>query len=154
HDVDLSPADLDELIATYRGIYEDETGRSFPQAAREQLTRAVGAVFDSWDSPRAQVYRRTYDIPDELGTAVNVVQMVFGNKGEESGTGVAFTRDPSTGEQGLYGEFLANAQGEDVVAGIRTPRPLAEMQQQLPQAFEQLLETMRRLEEHYRDIQD
>jgi pyruvate,orthophosphate dikinase len=100
------------------------------------------------------VYRRTYDIADDLGTAVNVVQMVFGNKGEESGTGVAFTRDPSTGEQGLYGEFLANAQGEDVVAGIRTPRPLGEMQGELPRAFTQLLETMRRLEHHYRDVQD
>ncbi len=154
HDVDLSAVDLTELIRTYKQIYENETGRSFPQDAREQLTRAVRAVFDSWDAPRAQVYRRTYAIPDDLGTAVNVVQMVFGNKGDESGTGVAFTRDPSTGVQGLYGEFLANAQGEDVVAGIRTPQPLAQMQQRLPQAFEQLLETMRRLEEHYRDMQD
>jgi pyruvate,orthophosphate dikinase len=154
HDVDLSAPDLAELIETYKQIYELETGRGFAQDAREQLTRAVRAVFDSWDAPRAQVYRRTYDIPDDLGTAVNVVQMVFGNKGDESGTGVAFTRDPSTGEQGLYGEFLANAQGEDVVAGIRTPQPLAKMQEQLPQAFEQLLEMMRRLEEHYRDMQD
>ena len=154
HDVDLTADDLTELIETYKAIYKDETGRDFPQEAREQLTRAVGAVFDSWDSPRAQVYRRTYGIPDDLGTAVNVVQMVFGNKGDESGTGVAFTRDPSTGEQGLYGEFLANAQGEDVVAGIRTPAPLAEMQGKLPRAFERLLETMRRLEEHYRDMQD
>ena len=154
HDVDLSAEDLAELIQTYKQIYRAETGRDFPQDPREQLTRAVRAVFDSWDAPRAQVYRRTYDIPDDLGTAVNVVQMVFGNKGNESGTGVAFTRDPSTGEQGLYGEFLANAQGEDVVAGIRTPEPLAAMEKKLPQAFEQLLETMRRLEEHYRDVQD
>src|SRR5437016_8343052 len=153
-DVDLSARDLAGLIDTYHAVYLEETGRDFPQDPREQLARAVGAVFDSWDSPRAQVYRRTYDIPDELGTAVNVVQMVFGNKGDESGTGVAFTRDPSTGEPGLYGEFLANAQGEDVVAGIRTPQPLAEMQHKLPVAFEQLLETMRRLEEHYRDMQD
>jgi pyruvate, orthophosphate dikinase len=153
-DVDLAAEDLAELIETYKRIYRDETGRDFPQDAREQLTRAVRAVFDSWDAPRAQVYRRNYDIADDLGTAVNVVQMVFGNKGDESGTGVAFTRDPSTGEQGLYGEFLPNAQGEDVVAGIRTPRPLAEMEQQLPRAFEQLLETMRRLEQHYRDVQD
>jgi pyruvate,orthophosphate dikinase len=153
-DVDLSAEDLAELIETYKRIYREETGREFPQDAREQLTRAVRAVFDSWDSPRAQVYRRTYDIPDDLGTAVNVVQMVFGNKGDESGTGVAFTRDPSTGEQGLYGEFLPNAQGEDVVAGTRTPQPLAEMEGQLPRAFEQLLETMRRLEQHYRDVQD
>jgi pyruvate,orthophosphate dikinase len=153
-DVDLSADDLSELIETFKRIYRDETGREFPQDAREQLRRAVHAVFDSWDSPRAQVYRRAYGIPDDLGTAVNVVQMVFGNKGGESGTGVAFTRDPSTGGQGLYGEFLANAQGEDVVAGIRTPRPLAEMQRQLPRAFDQLLETMRRLEQHYRDVQD
>jgi pyruvate,orthophosphate dikinase len=153
-DVDLSAEDLAALIETYKGIYNEETGRDFPQDPRDQLTRAVRAVFDSWDSPRAQVYRRRYDISDDLGTAVNVVQMVFGNKGEESGTGVAFTRDPSTGEQGLYGEFLANAQGEDVVAGIRTPQPLREMEKQLPRAFEQLLETMRRLEEHYRDMQD
>jgi pyruvate,orthophosphate dikinase len=153
-DVDLSAEDLATLIDTYKGIYNEETGSDFPQDPRDQLTRAVRAVFDSWDSPRAQVYRRTYDIPDELGTAVNVVQMVFGNKGEESGTGVAFTRDPSTGEQGLYGEFLSNAQGEDVVAGIRTPQPLREMEKRLPRAFEQLLETMRRLEEHYRDMQD
>src|SRR5205085_5578928 len=134
--------------------YEDETGSPFPQDARDQLTRAVRAVFESWDTPRAQVYRRAHHIPDDLGTAVNVVQMVFGNKGDESGTGVCFTRDPSTGEQGLYGEFLANAQGEDVVAGIRTPQPLEEMRARLPDAFAQLLETMRRLEEHYRDMQD
>jgi pyruvate, orthophosphate dikinase len=153
-DVDLSAHDLAGLIDTYRAIYLEETGREFPQDPREQLTRAVRAVFDSWDSPRAQVYRRTYEIADELGTAVNVVQMVFGNKGNECGTGVAFTRNPSTGEQGLYGEFLANAQGEDVVAGIRTPEPLAHMEQKLPAAFAQLLETMRRLEEHYRDMQD
>jgi len=153
-DVDLSAHDLAGLIDTYRVIYREETGRDFPQDSREQLGRAVRAVFDSWDSPRAKVYRRTYDIPDDLGTAVNVVQMVFGNKGEQSGTGVAFTRDPSTGEPGLYGEFLANAQGEDVVAGIRTPEPLAHMEQKLPAAFAQLLDTMRRLEEHYRDMQD
>jgi pyruvate,orthophosphate dikinase len=153
-DVDLSADDLAELIETYKRIYREETDRDFPQDARAQLTRAVLAVFDSWDAPRAQVYRRTYNIPDDLGTAVNVVQMVFGNKGDESGTGVAFTRDPSTGEQGLYGEFLANAQGEDVVAGIRTPAPLAEMEKKLPRAFEQLLRTMQQLEEHYRDVQD
>jgi pyruvate,orthophosphate dikinase len=153
-DVDLAAEDLGELIATYKQTYEEETGEGFPQDPRDQLTRAVEAVFDSWDAPRAIVYRRQYDISDELGTAVNVVQMVFGNKGEESGTGVAFTRDPSTGEPGLYGEFLANAQGEDVVAGIRTPEPLARMEQKLPAAFEQLLETMRRLEEHYQDVQD
>jgi pyruvate, orthophosphate dikinase len=153
-DVELSAEDLATLISTYKRIYSEETGQAFPQDAREQLTRAVRAVFESWDAPRAQVYRRTYDISDDLGTAVNVVQMVFGNKGDESGTGVAFTRDPSTGEPGLYGEFLANAQGEDVVAGTRTPEPLARMEDKLPAAFDQLLETMRRLEEHYRDMQD
>jgi pyruvate,orthophosphate dikinase len=153
-DVDLSAEDLRELVERFKSIYRDEAGSDFPQDAREQLRRAVRAVFDSWDNPRAQVYRRAHHIPDDLGTAVNVVQMVFGNKGDESGTGVAFTRDPSTGEQGLYGEFLANAQGEDVVAGIRTPQPLEEMKPRLPDAFEQLLETMRRLEEHYRDMQD
>ena len=153
-DIDLSADDLSQLIETYKRVYRDETGRDFPQDAREQLRHAVRAVFDSWDSPRARFYRRTYDIPDDLGTAVNVVQMVFGNKGGESGTGVAFTRDPSTGEQGPYGEFLANAQGEDVVAGIRTPRPLSEMRRELPRPFEQLLETMQRLEQHYRDMQD
>jgi pyruvate,orthophosphate dikinase len=154
HDSDLGAEDLAALIDRFKEVYRGETGADFPQDAREQLSRAVRAVFESWDAPRAKVYRRTYDIPEDLGTAVNVVQMVFGNKGDESGTGVAFTRDPSTGESGLYGEFLSNAQGEDVVAGIRTPQPLAEMEQKLPNAFTQLLETMRRLEEHYRDVQD
>jgi pyruvate,orthophosphate dikinase len=153
-DTDLSGDDLAELIETFKRIYRDGTGSDFPQEPREQLRRAVRAVFDSWDNPRAQVYRRAQGIADDLGTAVNVVQMVFGNKGDTSGTGVCFTRDPSTGEQGLYGEFLVNAQGEDVVAGIRTPEPLQAMQQRLPDAFQQLLETMRRLEEHYRDVQD
>src|SRR5207237_5810834 len=137
---------------TCKRVYEEETGRPFAQDAREQLARAVRAVFDSWDNPRAQVYRRAHGIPDDLGTAVNVVQMVFGNKGERSGTGVAFTRDPSTGESGLYGEFLANAQGEDVVAGLRTPQPLETMRESLPRAFEQLVERMGRLGEHYRDL--
>ena len=153
-DVDLSAEDMAGLVETFKGIYESETASGFPQDAREQLSRAVRAVFESWDNPRAQVYRRAHHIPDDLGTAVNVVQMVFGNKGEHSGTGVAFTRDPSTGESGLYGEFLADAQGEDVVAGIRTPEPLKRMQAGLPDAFEQLTATMRRLEEHYRDVQD
>jgi pyruvate,orthophosphate dikinase len=153
-DVELSAHDLQDLVGTFKGLYEEETGSSFPQDVRAQLHRAVRSVFDSWDNPRAQVYRRAHRIPDDLGTAVNVVQMVFGNKGERSGTGVAFTRDPSTGEAGLYGEFLANAQGEDVVAGIRTPQPLEEMKERLPEAFDRLIETMRRLEEHYRDMQD
>ena len=118
-DTDLTAEDLEQLVATYKEIYP-----GFPQEATEQLLRAVRAVFDSWDTPRAQVYRRANDIPDDIGTAVNVVQMVFGNKGERSGTGVAFTRNPSTGASEVYGEFLANAQGEDVVAGIRTPQPV------------------------------
>ena len=153
-DTDLDAEDLRRLVEAFKLIYRDETGRDFPQDAREQLSRAVRAVFESWDNPRARVYRRAHDIPDDLGTAVNVVQMVFGNKGETSATGVCFTRDPSTGEHGLYGEFLVNAQGEDVVAGIRTPEPLERMRDHLPQAYDQLLETMRRLEEHYRDMQD
>jgi pyruvate, orthophosphate dikinase len=153
-DVDLTADDLAQLLETFKGIYADATGSPFPQDARVQLEKAVRAVFESWDSPRAQVYRRTYEIPDDLGTAVNVVQMVFGNKGDGSGTGVCFTRDPSTGESGLYGEFLQNAQGEDVVAGIRTPEPIARMGELLPDAYAQLLDTIRRLEEHYRDMQD
>ena len=153
-DTDLSATDLADLVEAFKGIYREETDSDFPQDARNQLLKAVRAVFDSWETPRAQVYRRAHGIPDDLGTAVNVVQMVFGNKGESSATGVCFTRDPSTGESGLYGEFLVNAQGEDVVAGIRTPEPLERMQDLLPEAFEQLTETMRRLEEHYKDVQD
>jgi pyruvate, orthophosphate dikinase len=154
HDSDLSADDLAELVDTYKGIYREGEGSDFPQDAHEQLSRAVRAVFDSWETPRARVYRTAHRIPDDLGTAVNVVQMVFGNKGDTSGTGVAFTRDPSTGEQGLYGEFLTDAQGEDVVAGIRTPEPLGRMEKRLPEAYAELLDTMRRLEEHYRDMQD
>jgi pyruvate,orthophosphate dikinase len=153
-DVDLSADDLRELVERFKAVYREHAGSDFPQDPRVQLARAVRAVFDSWDTPRAQVYRRANGIPDDLGTAVNVVQMVFGNTGGGSGTGVAFTRDPSTGEQGLWGEFLTNAQGEDVVAGIRTPQPLTEMRERLPDAFEQLVETMRRLEDRYRDMQD
>jgi len=153
-DTDLTADDLAGLVDTYRGIYRDEKGTDFPQTANEQLMRAVGAVFDSWDTPRAKVYRRANEIPDDLGTAVNVVQMVFGNKGEESGTGVVFTRNPSTGEKEVYGEYLANAQGEDVVAGIRTPQPVEVLQREMPDAYRQLLDALRRLEENYRDMQD
>jgi pyruvate, orthophosphate dikinase len=153
-DTDLSAEDLVGLVGTYRAIYRDAMGTDFPQKAAEQLMRAVRAVFDSWDTPRAKVYRHANEIPDDIGTAVNVVQMVFGNKGEGSGTGVVFTRNPSTGEKELYGEFLANAQGEDVVAGIRTPQPVESMAQVVPKAYEQLLTTLGRLEEHYRDMQD
>ena len=153
-DVDLTADHLRELVERFKAIYREGTGEDFPQDARDQLERAVRAVFDSWETPRAQVYRRAHAIPDDLGTAVNVVQMVFGNKGETSGTGVCFTRDPSTGEPGIWGEFLANAQGEDVVAGIRTPEPIAEMESAMPEAFGQLRDTLRRLEEHYREMQD
>jgi pyruvate,orthophosphate dikinase len=153
-DVELTAEDLTDLVARFKQIYEQDVGRPFPQDAREQLLRAVVAVFDSWDTPRAQVYRRAHDIPDDLGTAVNVVQMVFGNRGERSGTGVAFTRNPSTGEPGPFGEFLLNAQGEDVVAGIRTPEPLSAMETRLPDAYAQLVDTMAQLEVHYRDVQD
>jgi pyruvate,orthophosphate dikinase len=153
-DVELTADDLCELVDTFKAIYEEETGSAFPQDAHEQLRRAYRAVFDSWNAPRAKVYRQANDIPDDLGTAVNVVQMVFGNRGESSGTGVCFTRDPATGERRLYGEFLANAQGEDVVAGIRTPEPIERMRDRLPDAFEQLVDTLDRLEAHYRDLQD
>jgi pyruvate, orthophosphate dikinase len=153
-DTDLDADDLQGLIGVFKTIYREATGHDFPQDARDQLRRAVRAVFDSWDNPRAHVYRNAHGIPHDLGTAVNVVQMVFGNKGDESGTGVAFTRDPATGEQGLYGEYLVNAQGEDVVAGIRTPEPIERMRDALPAAFEQLVETMAALERHYRDVQD
>ena len=153
-DVDLTADDLAQLVETFKGIYRQETGDDFPQDAREQLRRAVAAVFQSWQNPRAEVYRRTYGIADDIGTAVNVVQMVFGNKGDRSATGVCFTRDPSTGEQSLYGEYLVNAQGEDVVAGIRTPQPIEEMRERLPDAYDQLMDTMARLEQHYRDMQD
>ncbi len=153
-DVDLDAADLRELTKRFGEIYAESSGEPFPQDAREQLARAVRAVFDSWNTQRAQVYRRANQIPDDLGTAVNVVQMVFGNKGDDSGTGVAFTRDPSTGKQGMWGEFLVNAQGEDVVAGIRTPEPIEGMESRFPEAHRQLADTMARLEEHYREMQD
>jgi pyruvate,orthophosphate dikinase len=145
---------VDDSVERAREVYEGDTGQGFPQDAREQLRRAINAVFDSWNSPRAQVYRRTYEIPNDIGTAVNVVQMVFGNKGEDSATGVAFTRNPRTGEQGVFGEYLVNAQGEDVVAGVRTPQPLEMLHAELPEAFAELLETMGALERHYRDMQD
>jgi len=153
-DTELTSDDLRGLVDTFKELYEQELGRPFPPDAREQLARAVRGVFESWDTPRARVYRRANDISDDLGTAVNVMQMVFGNKGDRSATGVCFTRDPSTGERGVFGEYLENAQGEDVVAGIRTPQPLEAMRELLPDAFEQLVETLGRLEEHYKDVQD
>ena len=153
-DPDLGVGDLDELIDTYKRIVEEEAERPFPEEPGEQLELAILAVFDSWNNDRAVSYRKEFGIPDDLGTAVTVMSMVFGNMGEDSATGVAFTRDPSTGEQGLYGEFLLNAQGEDVVAGIRTPRPLPEMEEAMPHAFQELLETMQKLEQRFRDMQD
>jgi pyruvate,orthophosphate dikinase len=153
-DTDLSADDLRELVETFREIYRTDRGSDFPADAREQLIRAIRAVFESWDTPRAQVYRRAHEIPDSLGTAVNVVQMVFGNKGDRSGTGVAFTRNPSTGENVIYGEYLPNAQGEDVVAGIRTPQPVEALAETMPEVYAELVETMRRIERHYRDLQD
>jgi pyruvate,orthophosphate dikinase len=153
-DPDLGAGDLDGLIDTYKRILEEEAERPFPEKPGEQLELAILAVFDSWNNDRAVSYRAEFGIPDDLGTAVTVMAMVYGNMGENSATGVAFTRDPSTGEQGLYGEFLLNAQGEDVVAGIRTPRPLEEMEEAMPHAFEELLETMQKLEQQYRDMQD
>ncbi|HEX3328919.1 MAG TPA: pyruvate, phosphate dikinase [Gaiellales bacterium] len=153
-DVDLDADALRKLVATFRDIYRSSTGEDFPQEPSEQLDRAVEAVFKSWNTPRAATYRRHEGIADDLGTAVNVVQMVFGNKGPTSATGVAFTRNPSTGERELYGEFLVNAQGEDVVAGIRTPRPLAELQEVIPDAFAGLRDTMQLLEGHYKEMQD
>jgi pyruvate,orthophosphate dikinase len=153
-DVDLSADDLRSLVERFREIYREETGEEFPQDPGEQLSRSIDAVFESWNTNRARTYRREYGIPDELGTAVNVVQMVFGNMGDDCATGVAFTRNPSNGAKELYGEFLRNAQGEDVVAGIRTPEPLAELERDLPEAFAALTGQMDRLEQHYREMQD
>ena len=153
-DPQLEAADLKELVNVYKEIVEAEADRPFPEDPAEQLELAIRAVFDSWNNERAIAYRREFGILDSLGTAVTVQAMVFGNMGEDSATGVAFTRDPSTGEQGIFGEFLLNAQGEDVVAGIRTPRPLEEMMEVMPHAFSELLETMQTLEHEYRDMQD
>ncbi len=153
-DTDLDAQDLKELVATFKEISAEHLGGDWTNDPHEQLNRAVDAVFRSWGNPRAEVYRRAHNIPASLGTAVNIMQMVFGNGGDTSGTGVCFTRNPSTGEKALYGEFLINAQGEDVVAGIRTPRPLEEMEEILPEAYHQLIETMHKMEQHYKDMQD
>ena len=154
YDTDLTADDLKEVIARYKAIYAEKMGEEFPQDPKVQLMEAVKAVFRSWDNPRAIVYRRMNDIPGDWGTAVNVQAMVFGNMGDTSGTGVAFTRDPSTGEKGIFGEYLINAQGEDVVAGIRTPQPISKLAEDLPQCYEQFMQIAERLEEHYRDMQD
>ena len=153
-DTDLTAEDLKEVILRYKKIYKEHMGSDFPQEPRVQLMEAVKAVFRSWDNERAIVYRRMNDIPGDWGTAVNVQSMVFGNMGNTSGTGVAFTRNPSTGAKGIFGEYLINAQGEDVVAGIRTPQPITRMEQDLPECYKQFMEIANTLENHYRDMQD
>ena len=154
-DTELTAEDLKELIAKFKKVYRDSmNGQDFPQEPKEQLMEAIKAVFRSWDNPRAIVYRRMNDIPGDWGTAVNVQTMVFGNKGETSGTGVAFTRNPSTGEKGIFGEYLINAQGEDVVAGVRTPQPITQLENDMPDCYRQFMELAMKLENHYRDMQD
>ena len=153
-DVELTADDLKELAAQFKAEYKAKIGEDFPSDPKVQLYEAIRAVFRSWDNPRANVYRRDNDIPYSWGTAVNVMPMVFGNLNDNSGTGVAFTRDPATGEKGLMGEFLVNAQGEDVVAGVRTPMKIAEMEQKFPEAFAQFKKVCKTLEDHYRDMQD
>jgi len=153
-DTELDANDLKELVKKYQELYRNEIGKDFPQDPREQLMEAVKAVFRSWNNPRAIVYRRLNDIPGDWGTAVNVQEMVYGNMGDDSGTGVAFTRNPSTGEKKLYGEFLMNAQGEDVVAGIRTPQSIDQLKETNPAAYEQFVKIAETLEKHYRDMQD
>ncbi len=153
-DTDLTAEDLKEIIAMYKAIYKEKMGADFPQDPKVQLMEAVKAVFRSWDNPRAIVYRRMNDIPGDWGTAVNVQAMVFGNMGNTSGTGVAFTRNPSTGENKIYGEYLINAQGEDVVAGIRTPQPISKLEEDMPEAYAEFMRIAKKLEDHYRDMQD
>jgi pyruvate, orthophosphate dikinase len=153
-DPEMTAEDWQEVIKGYKGIVKKHTRKEFPQDPKEQLFLAINAVFDSWNNQRAIVYRRLNKIPDHLGTAVNIQSMVFGNMGNDSGTGVAFTRDPSTGEHMLYGEYLINAQGEDVVAGIRTPQPIRTLKDEMPEVFQQFVETSQRLEQHYQDMQD
>ena len=153
-DTDLTAEDLKEVVRRYKQIYREAKGEDFPQDPKQQLMGAIQAVFRSWDNPRAIYYRRMNDIPGDWGTAVNVQGMVFGNMGEDSGTGVAFTRNPSTGEKKLYGEYLMNAQGEDVVAGIRTPHPMADMEVDMPELYNQFIDYATTLEKHYRDMQD
>ncbi len=155
YDTELTVEDLKDLVEKFKKVYKDAmNGEDFPQDPKEQLMGAVKAVFRSWDNPRAIVYRRMNDIPGDWGTAVNVQSMVFGNMGDTSGTGVAFTRNPSTGEKGIYGEYLINAQGEDVVAGVRTPQPITKLEEDMPECYEEFMELAHKLENHYRDMQD
>ena len=153
-DVELTAEDLKELAGQFKAEYKAKIGADFPADPKEQLMGAIKAVFRSWDNPRANVYRRDNDIPYSWGTAVNVQSMAFGNMGDDCGTGVAFTRNPATGERKLFGEFLTNAQGEDVVAGVRTPMPISEMADKFPEAFAQFENVCKTLEDHYRDMQD
>ena len=155
YDTELTVEDLKELVKRFKKVYSDHMkGEEFPQDAKEQLMGAVKAVFRSWNNPRAIVYRRMNDIPGDWGTAVNVQAMVFGNMGDTSGTGVAFTRNPSTGEKGIYGEYLINAQGEDVVAGVRTPQPITKLEEDMPEVYKEFMEIAGKLENHYKDMQD
>lgn len=155
YDTELTVEDLKDLVVRFKKVYKDAmNGEDFPQDPKEQLMGAVKAVFRSWDNPRAIVYRRMNDIPGDWGTAVNVQSMVFGNMGDTSGTGVAFTRNPSTGEKGIYGEYLINAQGEDVVAGVRTPQPITKLEEDMPECYKEFMELAHKLEDHYRDMQD
>ena len=153
-DTDLTADDLKVLVEEFKDLYKKEKGEEFPSNPKDQLIEAVKAVFRSWNNPRAIVYRRLNDIPGEWGTAVNIQEMVFGNKGETSGTGVAFSRNPATGETGIYGEYLMNAQGEDVVAGIRTPMPISQLEEQNKEIYDQFMDIVNKLEKHYRDMQD
>src|SRR5438034_6853614 len=153
-DVKLSVADLKELVKRFKALIKERTGKSFPQDAREQMWGSISAVFGSWMNDRAIVYRRKYGIPHDWGTAVNVQTMVFGNMGDTSATGVAFTRDPASGEKVFYGEYLINAQGEDVVAGVRTPHPIADLAKEMPPVHKDLMKVRTILEEHFKDMQD
>ncbi|MCM8810134.1 MAG: pyruvate, phosphate dikinase, partial [Candidatus Omnitrophica bacterium] len=154
YDSELTAEDLKEIVEKFKKIYKEKTGNDFPQVPMQQLKMAINAVFKSWNNPRAITYRKLNKIPDDLGTAVNICTMVFGNMGNDSGTGVGFTRNPSTGEKEFYGEYLTNAQGEDVVAGIRTPKPISELEKEMPEVYKQLREITDKLEKHYRDVQD
>ncbi|MBQ7418123.1 MAG: pyruvate, phosphate dikinase, partial [Acidaminococcaceae bacterium] len=153
-DVDLDVNDMKELIKRFKAIYKEAIGQDFPQEPAMQLLEAVKAVFRSWDNPRANVYRRMNDIPGDWGTAVNIQTMVFGNMGNTSGTGVAFTRNPATGARGIYGEYLIDAQGEDVVAGVRTPQPISKLEEDMPNCYREFIRLAHKLESHYRDMQD
>ncbi|MDR0914535.1 MAG: pyruvate, phosphate dikinase, partial [Oscillospiraceae bacterium] len=154
NDIELETEDMKELVKLFKAYYKEQKGEDFPSDPKLQLIEAIRAVFRSWDNPRANYYRQQNDIPYSWGTAVNVQPMVFGNLNNNSGTGVAFTRDPSTGENGLYGEYLINAQGEDVVAGVRTPNHISQLENDMPEVYKEFVAITKRLENHYRDMQD